>query len=589
MKKQWLLLDPPPEDFYNEHPELPKIIANLLYNRDLKTQTEIDTFLNPDYTHDVHDPFLFKQMNKTVDRIFSAIQKQEKIIVHGDYDADGISASVILVSTLKILGAQNVDVFLPHRETDGYGLNLKNVKKFIDNNINLIITCDCGISNFEEIKLAQKNNIDVIITDHHNIPKQIPPAYSIIHPKIPNEPYPDKNLAGGGVAFKLMQALLKTHKKNNKKLNNNLSHEAFEKWMLDMVAIASVADMVPLIGETRVLTKYGLIVLNKTRKIGLQKLLLEARLMTENGFIKKEIDTNTIGFQIAPRINAAGRMKHANTAYNLFMTNDPITATNLAYELNQNNRERQQLTDSLVKESINIINKEQKDEPVLFILGKNWSTGLVGLIAGRLKEKYYKPTIVMAINDNEITGSGRSIEGFDIISALQEMPEFFSKFGGHPMACGFTLKQTQLLDDFKQKLKQKFLDKTTGLNLQPQLYIDSEINLEDVNWELYDLLDKFKPFGQGNEKPKYLAKNLQIIKVEGVGKDGKHIRLWLKHKTNIIRKAIGWQLCSNSNKPNWCQKLKPGDIIDMVFEIDVNEWNGNRELQLTIIDLQLKN
>ncbi|MBD3311510.1 MAG: single-stranded-DNA-specific exonuclease RecJ [Candidatus Magasanikbacteria bacterium] len=585
MDKIWKVLPDPPEEFYKQFPELPKVVAQLLYHRNIKTQKKIDEFLNPDYSQDVHDPYLFKDMKKAVDRILKAVKKQEKITIHGDYDADGVSASVILESTLNSLGLENVEVFLPHRETDGYGLNENTINILSKNGTNLLITCDCGISNKQEIELAIKKGMDVIITDHHDVPEEIPPAHAIIHPKIKDEKYPDKNLAGGAVAFKLAQGLLQKHGQTNSKLANGEEHEAFEKWLLDMVALASVADMVPLVGESRTLTKYGLIVLNKTKRLGLQKLLLEARLLNEDGSKKYELDADKIAFQIAPRINAAGRMNHANVAYKLLMTEKGTDAIDLAYELDQNNKERQKLTDLLVKEAIKQIEKNQKNNPILFVTGHGWSTGIVGLIASKIKEMYYKPTLVMAVNDGEITGSGRSIEGFNLIEAMQEMPDFFKKFGGHPMACGFTLKEDP--DSFRQALINKYNEKCKGKTLLPILSIDTEINLDDVNWDLYDVLDKFKPFGKDNEKPKYLARGLTITSFEPVGKDGKHMRIMVKHNSAKVRKTIGWRLCDdNSDGPNWCKELKAGDKIDMVFEIDVNEWNGNRELQLTIVDIK---
>ncbi|OGH87235.1 MAG: single-stranded-DNA-specific exonuclease RecJ [Candidatus Magasanikbacteria bacterium RIFOXYA1_FULL_40_8] len=584
MQAKWVILEPAPPSFLEEFPQLPPLVANLLYNRDIRTQEKIDEFLNPDYSQDVHDPFIFGDMKKAVNRVLKAVEKNERITIHGDYDADGVSAAVILTNLFEALGFKNYDVFLPHRETDGYGLNMETIKILYTTGTKLIITCDCGISNYEEIELANKFKMDVIVTDHHTVPEKLPPALAIIHPKLEKEKYPDKNLAGGAVAFKLMQGVLEAHKKNNEILPNGQKHEAFEKWQLDMVAIASVADMVPLIGESRTLTKYGLTVLNKTKRTGLQKLLLEARLLQENGDTKKPINADTIGFQIAPRINAAGRMNHANVAYKLFTTKDETDASQLAFELNNNNKDRQKMTDDLLKQAVKQVEETQKDNPILFVLGQGWSTGIVGLISGRLKEKYYKPSLVMAENNGEITGSGRSIENFNLIESLQEMPDYFLKFGGHPMACGFSLKDKNLLEDFKKDLINKFNEKTKGFDMSPVLKIDAEIDLENVNWELYDLLSKFEPFGKANEKPKYLARGLTVHSLLPVGKDGKHLRIMVKHNTEKIQKTIGWSLC-NGNGVNWCQELKIGDKIDMVFEMDVNEWNGNREIQLTIADL----
>lgn len=584
MKQRWDIQPEPPQTFFDEFPELPRTVASLLYNRSITNQASMDEFLAPDYSRDVHDPFLFRDMKKTVLRLFEAIEKGEQITIHGDYDADGVSASVILTDTLRALGATHLNVYLPHRETDGYGLNLKTIEFLSKNNTKLIITCDCGISNKNEVDLANECGIDVIITDHHSIPELLPNAFAIIHPKLQGETYPFKDLAGGGVAFKLAQAMLHTHKETHERLADGQAHDGFEKWLLDMVAIASVADMVPLLGESRTLTKFGLIVLNKTRRIGMQKLLLEARLLDDDGTMKKEIDAQTIGFRIAPRINAAGRLDHANTAYQLMVTKDGTEAVDLAWQLDQSNNERRRLTDEYVKEAIEQVEREQKNSPVLFVYKPHWTTGVVGLIAGQIKNKYGKPAIAMGLKQDEISGSGRSIKGFNMIETLHEMPHCFSKYGGHPMACGFTLASPDMLKVCQNELIERFNKKTNGIDITPTLDIDAEIELEHVTWELYDLLDKFEPFGQANPQPLYLARGLTVIRTEPVGKEGKHLRILLKHKTNSVRKTIGWSLCEGDT--NWGKELKSGDMIDMVFEIGVNEWNGSRDLQMTIVDLR---
>ena len=585
MEFKWVIENPAPKSFLNKFPQLPPIVANLLYNRNFRTEKEIDEFMNPDYAKDIHDPFIFTDMKKAVNRVLLAIKNNEKITVHGDYDADGVSASVILTDLFEVLNFKNYDVFLPHRETDGYGLNKNTIKMLNETGTNLIISCDCGISNAEEVDLANQLGMEVIITDHHSIPKKLPNAFAIIHPKIETEKYPDKNLAGGAVAFKLMQGILQTHKKDHDLLPNGQTHEAFEKWQLDMVAVASVADMVPLIGESRTLTTYGLIVLNIAKRIGMKKLLSEAGLLDNNGKLIKEITADTIGFQIAPRINAAGRMNHANVAYKLFATKNELDANELACELNINNSDRQKLTEDLLQKALKQVETSQLDNPILFVLGIGWSTGIVGLISGRLKEKYKKPSIVMAENNGEITGSGRSVENFSLIGAMQEMPDYFFKFGGHPMACGFTLKNKDLVEDFKKEMIEKFKEKTKDFDMVPTQKIDAEINLEDINWDLYNMLSKFEPFGQVNTKPKYLATNLTVQSVMPIGKDDKHIKIMVTDKTQKIQKTIGWSLC-NGNETNWCETLKIGDKIDMIFEMDINEWNGNKEIQLTIKDLR---
>ncbi|MFA6105042.1 MAG: single-stranded-DNA-specific exonuclease RecJ [Patescibacteria group bacterium] len=586
MQKKWLIAAPPPSSFLAEHPELLPIACTLLWNRGLRTTKQIDEFLNPDYLGDIHDPFLFKDMKKAIELIFNAIKKGEKITVHGDYDADGVCASAIIITTLKKLGCNNYSVFIPHREIDGYGLNKNTIKFLNKEKTNLIITCDCGISNTAEVALAKELGMNVIITDHHAMPAIFPPADAIIHPLVPGETYPDRSLSGGGVAFKLIQALLIEHHKNNDLLPDGERHEAFEKWLLDLVSISTVADMVPLIGESRTLVRYGLTVLNKSRNAGLRKLLAIAGLLDENDKPKRTFNTETIGFQIAPRINAAGRMDHANFAYALLMAETNEKASELADQLQQNNIDRQKLTEKLLKEARKQIKKtEQENNPIIFIEGENWSAGILGLVASKLKDEFYKPILVMGVSEKMVVASGRSVPGFNIIANLQALSKYLEKFGGHPQACGFSILPDKL-PAFKEAMLEKAKEGTKDLDLSPQLKIDAEVSLEDVSWKLYDILQKFEPFGTANDEPVYAARGLTVTSVETVGKDNKHLRLMVKHNSHIIRKTIAFGFGNAEKHPaNWSVSLKPGDIIDLAFSVSVNEWNGNRELQLMVKDI----
>ncbi|OIO19203.1 MAG: single-stranded-DNA-specific exonuclease RecJ [Candidatus Magasanikbacteria bacterium CG_4_9_14_0_2_um_filter_41_10] len=588
MEKQWSVLDTTPQSFLNEHPELPPIVATLLFHRNLLQQKDIDIFLGPDYSRDVHDPYLFQHMEKAVARINTAMTNNEHITVHGDYDADGVSGATILTTMFRALGYENTDIYIPHRETEGYGLNMKTVEHLHALGTNLIITCDCGISNTPEVALANELGVDVIITDHHSIPEILPAAVAIIHPKIDGEPYPDKTLAGGAVAFKVLQAMFKKHAETHETLPSGEAHASAEKWLLDMVAIATVADMVPLLGESRTLTKYGLIVMNKAKRIGLRKLLMEAGIMHNDGSLKYPITEETIGFRIAPWINAAGRIDHANVAYNLFTTTSPTEAVDLAYKLNQNNIERQAMTEMYVAEATRQVELEQMDAPVLFVFHESWNPGVVGLVASRIKSLYDKPVIAMTSNDSGVMGSGRSMEGFNMIEAIQSIPEYFDKFGGHPMACGFTLASPEKKEGFQQALTNIFVKKTEDMDLSPKLMIDAEIDLDNISWDLYDLLEKFSPFGQANPKPLYLAKDVVIFSLQPIGKTHGHLKMVLQHHSKKMHKAIGWGLAdaTRGDGNDWSKVLKAGDHVDIVCEVGINEWNGNRELQLTITDIR---
>lgn len=574
MQKRWQVAQPIVSEFRQQFPEIPEIILQLLYNRGLTTQKQIDEFLNPDYSQNVHDPFLFKDMPKAVARIFQAITNNELIIVHGDYDADGVCSAVILVSTLKTLGAKHVDVFLPDRELDGYGINKNTVEIIAAAGAKLLLSCDCGISNKEEIALAQKLGLDVIITDHHSVPVDLPNAVAIIHPKVPGETYPDKDLCGAGVAFKLAQALLQKKEKLT------------EKWLLDLVAIATVADMVPLIGESRTLTKYGLIVLNRTKRLGLQKLFEVSGLLKNTG--RTNLDSFNIGFQIAPRINAAGRVKHANSALQLLSAENEEEALELARELNFNNQKRQKDTEKMVNEALAQIAATQSAKaPILFVIQDNWPIGLIGLIASKLSNSFYKPVLVMTKKDGKINGSGRSIDEIDIMEKMVKLKDYFEKYGGHPQACGFTLKKPADLEKFQNDLSNLVTQETKNKTIIPILPIETEVRLDQINWQMYDWLQKFEPFGENNSTPRLLTKKVTIVACDAVGSSSKHLRLLVRQDSNQTHKLIGFFFGDEKTVgKNWCQILKLGDELDIVFEISVNEWNGDRELQRKIVDLR---
>ena len=535
-----------------------------MYNRGLKTQATIDEFLYPDYSQDIHDPFLFKDMKKACELIYKLIDKKELITIYGDYDADGVSAAVILNGVLTDLGAK-VGVYLPHREKEGYGLNVKAVEELAENKTKLIITCDCGISNVEEVDLANKKDIEVIITDHHAIPEKLPAAKAIIHPQVEGELYPFKKLAGGGVAFKLAQALI-AYKKNNA---SEKEKEIQEKWLLDMVAISTVADMVPLLGENRTLLKYGLIVLRKTQRLGLQKLLEVANVDLD------KIDARTIGFAIGPRINAAGRMDHANLAYYLLTETDPEKAETLANDLNQSNLDRQRLTEQTVRQA-----KEQESdlkESLLVFYHADWSAGLTGLVASRLVREFSRPVLILTDTpEGKIVGSGRSIQEFNITDGLQKHAHLLNRFGGHPQACGFGLDKENL-EAFVTGMKEYAAEKLQGINFQSTLDVEIYQEFSEISWDLVDLLDKFKPFGHINPEPLFMSEEILITAARRVGNNSKHWKLELV-KDNKRLGAIAFSLGAID--------LEIGDKIDIAYNLSINQWNGNREIQLIIKDIK---
>ncbi len=548
---------------YAEYPEIPTPVVRILWNRGLTTQVAIDRFLHPEYSVDCLDPYLFRDMHKACDRIFAARDQHQKVVVHGDYDADGVSAATILHTVLKNLGVQ-VEVFLPHREKDGYGLNINTVKDLHANGADLIITCDCGISNVEQVALANSLGMDVIITDHHQMGKVLPAAHAIIHPRVPGETYPFIDLAGGGVAFKLAQGLIHDARSGW----NEHEQETQEKWLLDLVAISTVADMVSLTGENRALVRYGLMVLRKTKRIGLAALLSGAKLDP------KQLTETSIGFQIAPRINAAGRMDHANGAYFLMIEEDPRKADELALALNEANTRRQKETEITVREAL--AQKPDAEAPALFFYNENWTLGLTGLVAGKLVRQFNRPCFVMGHDGDKVVGSGRSIPGIDLYQSIKQAEKILLAFGGHNQACGFRLPLEQL-PTFQQIVSDYIGTNLATLDTEQKLSIDTTMLFPDISWELLDFLALFPPFGIGNDQPLFETDDVIVISAQPVGKDLNHWKLVLEHQGRQLP-AIGFDQMHVA--------LKPGDHIDIVYAAAINEWNGNRAIQLQLKDVK---
>jgi single-stranded-DNA-specific exonuclease len=594
MEMKWQTLPTAPQEILDEHPEITPLILTLLTNRGVRDSESIRRFLNPTFEQDLHDPMLFRHMKKAVDRILQAIEHGEKITVHGDYDADGVTASVILTSTFRAMGYENTDVYLPHRETDGYGLNLSTVEKLHNADTKVIITCDCGIGNVAEVDLANSLGIDVIITDHHSIPAKLPEAYAIIHPKIEGETYPDQTLAGGGVAYKLMQGMLQVYAQNHDKLTNGQSITTFEKLQLDMAAIASVADMVPLLGESRAMTRFGLEILNLTKdgkfanpREGLKKFFEGIGILYSDGTLSKEIRPDTIGFQIAPRINAAGRLDHANVAYELLMTDSPTRAVDLAHQLEKNNNDRKDKTSEIIEYAVKQFETKDPVTPIIFILGNDWPSGLNGLVASRMVERYSRPAYVATIQDGIVVGSGRSKSYFNMIEAMQKNSDLFIKFGGHPMACGFSCAPDKF-EEMSTAITKVFHDMTIGVDTTPTLDIDVEARLEDIDLDLCYELEKLEPYGQMNPKPLFVTNDVSVKEVQTIGKDHTHLKLTVYGETPKLYKMIGWKMAGTDSTINWSEELETGSVIDVVYRVDINEWNGRYEPQLTIVDIKKK-
>ena len=566
MKSNWIALEKYEEGFGKDWGYSP-IILQLLWNLNIKGPEHAEAFLNPDYTQ-LNDPFLFPQMKVAIERILQAKEKSEKIFIYGDYDADGVPGAIILDTVCKAFGIIT-EIYIPHRETEGYGLNNGAIDYIEKQNGKLIITCDCGISNAEETLYAKEKRIDVIITDHHTLPEALPEAYAIIHPEVGN--YPFKLLSVGGVAFKLAQGLLKSEEK----LTSTDSKEAIEKWLLDLVAISTVGDMMPLIDENRVLVYYGLKVLNQTKRLGLRKLIEVAG----NNF--GSLDTYSIGFRIAPRINAAGRLDHANAAVNLLLSEDEKEAIKMAESLNATNNERQRLTDIIVKEAkFQIVEEGQEKHYCLVSFKEGWHLGLLGLAAGKISQEFNRPVILLTEIQGMVKGSVRGIEHFNVIKALQKIGDLFLKFGGHPAAAGLTLKNKSVLPEFKEKMEELAKDDLQDKELISILNVD-EVDIDDLNLDLAKEIKRFEPFGHKNPRPIFCSRGIEVCGADTIGNGEKHLRLMVKGQGIAKYKMIGF--CFGQ----FCEALpKIGEKYDIVYEIGINEWNGREDLQLKIIDMK---
>lgn len=565
MERIWEVAPKIPKDFKNKFPDMHPVILQLLYNRGLKTKKAIDQFLNPDYSKDIHDPFIFKDMKKTVDKIYAIVAKQGKIIICGDSDTDGACAAAILFKGFKALGIRNIEVYIPDRDIEGYGLNSRVAEIFIKENPDLVITCDCGITSVDEIAKLERCGISVIVTDHHSEPKKLPPAFAIINPNVSREIYPNRFLSGAGVAFKLVQALLRDKKC---KIKNK---EAFEKWILDLVVIATITDRVTLLGENRTLVTYGLIVLNKTANVGLRALI-----GVVDSLHPGRITGRSIGYILGPRLNVSGRIGHASETLKLLLSSDQEEAGNRAQRIQNLNNKRIQLVEEALKKIIKEIGPKPPHN-IIFISEKDLQSGLLGLMANRLVDYYHRPAIIVNHRDTGIKGSGRSVPGFNLFEALSKLKHYFIDFGGHPQALGFGFKNIDTLDDFEQDIYKIGDKELRSEKLVSKLFIDAEIDMNDIDWEFYEELSKFEPFGDGNTQPYFLLKNIPLKNVTAVGKNGQHYRLVAgeDNRTMIY-----------FNGKDRVKHVTTGDRIDTVVELGINVFNGKQELQIKVIDLK---
>lgn len=541
------------------------ILEQLLILRGI-SKKDRDVFLSPDYDEQTHDPFLFRDMDKATDRLKKALDQNEHIVVFGDYDADGTCGTVVLTDFLRKVGHKNFEVYIPDRYNEGYGLKMEHVKEFVKNKTALLIAIDCGVTSLDEIAYGNAHGIDTMVFDHHLIPPVWPEAYAIVNPKKPNETYPYKYICGTALAFKLVHAML---------LRFDFGIPAgWEKWLLDAVAIATVADMVPLTGENRVLLRYGITVLKRTRRIGLRELYKKANLNT------RYFQTDDIGFVIAPRINAASRLDHATISYELLTTENREEAERLAAHLDELNVERKRLVEEMMREAHSVIAHMDDIPEVLFLGKKEWNPGVLGIVANRLLEVYHRPIFVWGGEGEESKGSCRGGEQVNVVELMRHCESYFSNMGGHAAAGGFSFKkgnEEQIATCLSKAHQEKKNEEQ-----EHALYFDAQIAVEDINEATLQLLKQLEPFGMENEKPLFLLANVRPVSVEAFGKNGGgHVRVRFRGDGGVFVTGIGFGL--GDHIP---QMHNNGEPIDVACHIEENYFAGRRELRLRIVAIR---
>lgn len=529
-------------------------LAPLLWNRGITDPEKINTYLNPTVAN-FHDPFLLHDMEKSVERIQQAVENGEKILVYGDYDADGITSTTVMKEAIELIGG-NVCYYLPNRFTDGYGPNISVYKRMIEEEgVQLIVTVDNGVSGHEAIDFANSQKIDVIITDHHELPDELPKAYAVIHPRHPKGNYPFGDLAGVGVAFKVATALL-----------GEIPIES-----LDLVAIGTIADLVSLTDENRALVKIGLEIMKQSERIGLNALADVSKVDLMN------VTEETVGFTIAPRLNAIGRLGDASPGVELLSTFDEVEAANIATFIQQKNTERQTIVKEITAEALDMA-KSNTNDSILFLINKNWHQGVLGIVASRIVKELHKPTIVLNLDEESglLKGSGRSIQGVDLFKVLNSVKSDLESFGGHHMAAGLTFHQSNL-EVIKAKVNQKMIELGVSSSVKEELLIDSVLDLEAINIEFIERLKLLAPFGTDNPSPYFLIKSNKLKNIKQIGADNAHLKCQLSEKEVDVD-------CMAFNRGLELHEFEFADEIEVVGQLSINEWNGFRKPQVLLSD-----
>lgn len=543
------------------------LTARLLVNRGLSDPAAAYAFLFPELNH-LHNPFLLPDMDKAARRIADAIQKKETIFVHGDYDVDGVTSTALYVHTLRGLKASLV-FRVPHRKKDGYDIKAAAVDWAREQGASVVITSDCGIQAHEAIGHANRLGMTVIVTDHHEPGPTLPDAYAVVNPHRHDSTYPFPNLAGVGVAFKTMQAVMR--------LLRPEKEASFIRWALDLVACGTVADVMPLQGENRVFARFGLRELARSRKVGL-RMLLEGAGWGDG----KTLTTETISFGLAPRINAVGRVDDAAVALDLLLTGDPEEAGRIVADLNTFNLERQTTQKRILEEAQSLLaERDLEDIKVLVIASSGWNAGVVGIVAGKLAELYSRPTIVIGVNDAETHGKGsaRSIPGFDMFRGIQICKDLLESCGGHEMAAGLSLKMDNFTA-FEMLINAHAGEVMTPEDYIPRLAHDGVVDPSQITLSQLDEWADFAPFGEANPEPRFASEDLVICEAKRIGKDMSHLKMRVRANALDPTDCVAW------GQGHWTDRVGPGDRLHAVFAPQINEWNGRRSVQFLIKDLR---
>ncbi|KQL20645.1 single-stranded-DNA-specific exonuclease RecJ [Cytobacillus solani] len=560
-KTRWIVRnsDEEKENLLVQELNITPLVASLLVNRGLETPELARHFLF-DQKHEFHDPFLLTDMNAAVSRIKEGIENQEAILIFGDYDADGVTSTTVMMKTLQELGA-NVEFYIPNRFTEGYGPNIPAFQHAAEAGIKLIITVDTGIAAVNEAKAAKELGLDLIITDHHEPGPELPEALAIIHPKLENSEYPFRDLAGVGVAFKLAHALL----------------GRVPEHLLEIAAIGTIADLVSLKGENRLIVKKGIKKLQLTSNVGL-KALLKLNKVEPNS-----INEETIGFLIAPRLNAAGRLESADPAVDLLLTEDSLEAEAIAEEIEQLNKDRKSLVNEITEQAIREVEEKYPltDNAVLVIGKEGWNAGVIGIVASKLVDKFYRPAIVLSydVEKGLAKGSARSIAGFDLFKNLSDCREILPHFGGHPMAAGMTLKLDDV-NELRSRLNTAAKDQLSEEDFIPVTQLDGEIALHDIHLSSLEELQMLSPYGMDNPKPKIMIKNANISAMRKIGSDQNHLKMTIENDGHTLD-GVGFGLGS------LFEHISPSSQISVIGELSINEWNNIRKPQMFLQDIAI--